>query len=52
MTAYKNGEKSVKIITRQLGNDGVYRNVEITNIFVKNPSVDDVLVITLCQNIE
>lgn len=52
MTAYKNGEKSVKVVTRQLGDDGVYRKVETTDIFVKNPSVDDVLVITLCQNVE
>lgn len=52
MTAYKNGEKSVKTVTRQLGDDGIYRKVETTDIFVKNPSVDDVLVITLCQNIE
>ena len=52
MTAYKNGEKSVKIVTRQMGDDGIYRKVETTDIFVKNPSVDDVLVITLCQNVE
>lgn len=50
--AYKKGEKSVKIVTRQLGDDGIYRKVETTDIFVKNPSVDDILVITLCQNIE
>lgn len=52
MDAYNRGEKSVTIITRQLGDDGIYRKVETTDIFVKNPSVDDVLVITFCQNID
>lgn len=52
MAAYNRGEKSVKIVTRQIGDDGIYRKVETTDFFVKNPSVDDVLVITLCQNLE
>ncbi len=52
MNAYKNGEKFVRVVTRQCGDDGIYRKVETTDFFVKNPSVDDVLVITLCQNIE
>lgn len=52
MDAYKKGEKFVKVVTRQLGDDGIYRKVETTDFFVKNTSVDDVLVITLCQNIE
>lgn len=52
MAAYKSGQKFVKIVTRQLGDDGVYRKVETTDLFVKNPSVDDVLVITFCQNLE
>lgn len=51
LAAYKRGEKFVKVVTRQLGDDGVYRPVETTDFFVKNPSVDDVLVITLCQNL-
>lgn len=51
LAAYERGEKYVKIVTRQIGDDGVYRHVETTDYFVKNPSVDDVLVITLCQNI-
>ena len=46
------GEKYVRIVTRQFGDDGVYRRVETTDFFVKNPSVDDVLVVTLCQNLE
>ena len=52
MRAYQNGEKSVRLVTRQLGDDGVYRKVETVDYFVKNPAVDDVLVITFCQNIE
>lgn len=52
MEAYERGEKSVRLITRQIGNDGIYRRVETTNYFVKSPSVDDVLVISLCDNLE
>lgn len=52
MEAYKKGEKYVRLITRQMGDDGIYRRVETTNYFVKNPSVDDVLVISLCDNID
>lgn len=52
MAAYERGDKFVRLVTRQLGDDGVYRKVETTNYFVKSPSVDDVLVISLCQNLE
>jgi EAL domain-containing protein (putative c-di-GMP-specific phosphodiesterase class I) len=52
MAAYNRGEKYVKLITRQIGNDGVYRRVETTNFFVKNQSVDDLLVISLCDNLD
>lgn len=51
MEHYRRGEKSVTVTTRQLGDDGIYRKVETTDYFVKNPSVDDVLVITLCHNL-
>lgn len=51
LVAHARGEKFVKVVTRQIGDDGVYRPVETTDFFVKNPSVDDVLVITLCQNL-
>ncbi len=51
-SAYERGEKSVTLITRQMGDDGIYRRVETTDIFVKNPSADDLLVITLCQNLD
>lgn len=52
LSAYERGEKSVGIITRQIGDDGIYRRVETTDYFVKNSSVDDVLVIALCHNLE
>lgn len=52
MKLYNQGEKMVSIITRQIGDDGQYRRVETTDYFVKNPSVDDVLVVTLCQNLD
>jgi EAL domain-containing protein (putative c-di-GMP-specific phosphodiesterase class I) len=52
MAAYQKGDKFISLVTRQLGDDGIYRRVETTNYFVKNPSVDDLLVISLCQNLE
>lgn len=52
MDAYNRGEKFVKLVTSQLGDDGIYRRVETIDYFVKNPSVDDILTITLCQNLE
>lgn len=52
LSAYRRGEKSVGVVTRQLGDDGIYRRVETTDYFVKNPSVEDVLVIALCHNLD
>lgn len=52
MAAYNRGDKCVSVVTRQLGDDGIYRKVESTDYFVKNPSVDDVLVISLCHNLD
>lgn len=52
LRAYNNGEKFVRTVTKQLGDDNVYRSVETIDYFVKNPSVDDVLVVTLCQNMD
>lgn len=46
---YSAGERSIHVITRQLGDDGIYRRVETTNYFVKNPSSDDVLVVSLAR---
>ncbi len=38
-------------MTRQIGDDGIYRKVETGNYFVKSPATEDVLVISLCHNI-
>ena len=50
--AYKSGAKSVDVLVRQLGEDGSYYRVNITNIFVKSPFVDDILAISLCDVLE
>jgi EAL domain-containing protein (putative c-di-GMP-specific phosphodiesterase class I) len=52
LKAYSEGKKVVKIITRQIGDDGIYRRVETMDFFVKSPAVDDILVISLCDNLE
>lgn len=47
---HKEGKKEFHMITRQLGDDGVYRKVETSNYFVESPTTNDVLVISLCNN--
>jgi EAL domain-containing protein (putative c-di-GMP-specific phosphodiesterase class I) len=47
---YREGKKEFHMITRQIGDDGVYRKVETSNYFVKSPATDDVLIISLCNN--
>ena len=49
---YKEGKQEFHMITRQIGDDGVYRKVETSNYFVKSPATDDVLIISLCNNFE
>lgn len=49
---YNNGEKTVSLVVRQVGNDGIYRRVEVTDYFVKSPASDDILVISLNTNLE
>lgn len=48
---YREGKQELHLITRQLGDDGVYRRVETADYFVKSPSSQDVLAITLCENL-
>ncbi len=48
---YNNQKHEVHLVTRQLGDDGVYRLVETTDYFVKSSYSDDILVITLCDNL-
>lgn len=52
LAAHARGEKSVRVVTRQMGDDGVYRSNETVDYFVTNPSTDDVLIIALSQNLE
>jgi len=49
LEAQARGEKIITLTTRQMGDDGVYHEVETTDYFVKHPSVDDVIAITLCE---
>ena len=50
LKAYEEGKQEVRLITKQMGDDGVYRSVETIDYFVKSESSDDVLTITLCEN--
>lgn len=50
LQAYADGKSVVRLVTRQLGDDGCYRRVDTRDYFVKSASSDDVLVITLCEN--
>ena len=52
ITAYENGQRERAVVTRQLGDDGVYRRVETTNYYMKNAASDDILAITLSRAIE
>lgn len=52
MAAHERGEKSISVVVRQLGDDNVYRRVEVTNYFVKNPASEDVLAISLTKTLE
>ena len=52
IAAYGDGQRVRSVITRQLGDDGVYRKVETTNYYMKNPASDDILAITLSRAIE
>lgn len=51
LKAHAAGEPFVRLVTRQKGDDGIYRRVETTDYFVKSSSSEDVLVITLCENL-
>lgn len=51
LAAHARGDKSVRVVTRQKGDDGVYRSVETVDYFVTNPSTEDVLLIAMSQTI-
>ena len=48
---YEDGKREIHLITRQIGDDGVYRKVETSNYYVKSTASDDILIISLCNNI-
>lgn len=52
INGYENGQLERAVVTRQLGDDGVYRRVETTNYYMKNPASEDILAITLSRAIE
>lgn len=52
LKAYAEGQRERMVVTRQLGDDGIYRRVQTTNYYVKNPSSDDVLAITLSRAVD
>ncbi len=52
IAAYERGERTRRVITRQLGDDGIYRRIETTNYYMKNPNSDDILAVTLSRAVE
>jgi hypothetical protein len=46
------GERRRRVVTRQLGDDGVYRRMETINFYMQNSSSDDVLAVTLARPLE
>lgn len=52
LAAFARGERTRRVVTRQLGDDNIYRAVETTNYYMQNPAVDDVLAITLSRPLE
>ena len=46
-----NGIHEVRLVTRQLGDDGVYRRAETVDFFVRCNYSDDIIIISLCQNL-
>lgn len=49
---HEEGKTQFHLITRQVGDDGVYRKVKTSNFFVKSPASEDILVISLCNNLD
>mgnify|MGYP003289628479 CR=1 FL=1 len=48
---YRNHKEEVHLVTRQMGDDGIYRRVETADYFVKSNYSDDIIAITLCDNL-
>ena len=48
---YTSGVQTLRLVTRQLGDDGIYRKVETVDYFVKSNYSEDVIAITFCENL-
>ena len=48
---YNAGKQEVRLVTRQLGDDGIYRRVETTDYFVNSSYTKDIIAITLCDTL-
>ena len=51
LEAHKRGEDGITMIAKQLGDDGIYRDVKITDYFVSNPTRKDIMIISFNQNV-
>ncbi|MBP5361832.1 MAG: EAL domain-containing protein [Ruminococcus sp.] len=49
--ARKSGKQEIRLVTRQLGDDGIYRRIETTDYFVDSNYTNDIIAITLCDNL-
>ena len=48
---YNKGRRMIRLTTRQLGDDGMYRKVETVDCFVNSRYATDIIAITLCENL-
>lgn len=48
---YENGIREVRLVTQQRGDDGITRRLETVDFFVKSVYSDDIIIISLCQNL-
>lgn len=51
LKAYENGETQRRVVTRQKGDDGVYRDIESTMYYLQSPASQDVLGISLSREV-
>lgn len=51
ISEYYVGKQEIHLVTRQLGDDGIYRKAETFYYFVKSGNSEDIIAIALCQNL-
>lgn len=51
LRAYYNGETQRRVVTKQKGDDGVYRDIESTMYYLQSPASQDVLGISLSREV-